>query len=272
MENIMQAIRERRSVRTFDGRELTIEDREDLCSYMRSIENPYKIPVEFRLMSAKENDLLCPVVSGTDLYVGGKIKHLPEAEVAFGYSFEMLVLYAESIGVGTVWLAGTLNRSAYEKAMELSENEIMPCVSPLGYPAKKMSIRESVMRKKILADQRLPFEELFFDGAWNVPLTKEGAGYLEPLFRAVRLAPSSVNRQPWRILVCDHAVHFYLNRKNRATHPSGLDIQKVDMGIALCHFALAAQESSLGITFSTEDPPLTAPSDMEYIASYRIEK
>ena len=30
---------------------------------------------------------------------------------------------------------------------ELSADEIMPCASPLGYPAKKMSLREGTMRK-----------------------------------------------------------------------------------------------------------------------------
>ena len=52
--------------------------------------------------------------------------------------------------------------------MELSEDEIMPCASPLGYPAKKMSIRENMMRKAIKANTRLNFEELFFDGAFDM--------------------------------------------------------------------------------------------------------
>ena len=92
-------------------------------------------------MNAKEHGLNCPVTVGTDLFVGGKIKCTENASVAFGYSFEMFVLYAQSIGIGTTWLGGTMNRSAFEDAMELDSDEIMPCASPLGYPAKKMSIR-----------------------------------------------------------------------------------------------------------------------------------
>ena len=91
----------------------------------------------------------------------------------------MLVLYAQSLGIGTVWLGGTMNRAAYEQAMELSADEIMPCASPLGYPAKRMSLREGTMRKAIKADERLPFEELFFDGDFKTPLTKEE--YLEKM-------------------------------------------------------------------------------------------
>ena len=38
----------------------------------------------------------------------------------------------------------------------------MPCVSPLGYISKKMSVKETLMRKGVKADSRLDFEELFF--------------------------------------------------------------------------------------------------------------
>lgn len=47
------------------------------------------------------------------------------------------MLYAQSLGIGTVWIGGTMDRAAFEATMELGENEVMPCVSPLGYPAKK---------------------------------------------------------------------------------------------------------------------------------------
>ena len=33
-------------------------------------------------------------------------------------NFEQLVLRAQDLGLGTVWLGGTMNRAAYEKAME----------------------------------------------------------------------------------------------------------------------------------------------------------
>lgn len=272
MNQIAKLVRGRKSIRTFDGRELKEADKQKICSFVKGIENPYKIPVEFKLMSARENELSCPVVSGTDLYIGGKIKKCPQAEIAFGYSFEMLVLYAHSIGVGTVWLGGTMNRSAFEKAMELGTDEIMPCASPLGYPAQKMSLRESMMRKAIKADDRMNFESLFFDGSFDAPLTENNAGELVQPLEAVRLAPSAVNKQPWRAVVRDNAVHFYLKRSKGFGHGSGLDMQKIDMGIALCHFALAAKENDRETVFAVDDPHINTESDMEYIASYLIQK
>ncbi len=270
MKNITELIRSRRSVRTFDGKEIGEAEKEKLCSFMADIQNPYNIPVKFRLLSAKENGLNCPVVSGTDLYTAGKIRRETYANEAFGYSFEMLVLYAQSLGIGTVWLGGTMNRGAFEKAMELETDEMMPCASPLGYTAKKMSIKESMMRMAIKADERHPFEELFFDGSSDRPLTEEKAGRLAHPLEMVRLAPSAVNKQPWRAVVTENAVHFYLKRSKGFSANEKIDIQKVDIGIALCHFALAAEESGLDITFDINVPAIDVSSDMEYIASYLI--
>ncbi len=268
MNNITEHIKNRRSVRTYDGRELDKKDIENLTSFAQTIENPYKIPVDFKLMNAKEHGLNCPVTVGTDLFVGGKIKCTENASVAFGYSFETFVLYAQSIGVGTVWLGGTMNRSAFEQAMELDSDEIMPCASALGYPAKKMSLRESMMRKGVKADERLPFEELFFDGSFDTPLTKEKAGKWAEVLEMVRLAPSAVNKQPWRVVVCDNTVHFYLKRSKGFARTEKFDMQMIDIGIALCHFDLTAKQNNLNVVFEQNDPKLE--SDAEYIASFRL--
>ena len=271
MENITELVRGRRSVRTFDGEDLRTEDLKKLSSFMVGLKNPYEIPVECKLLDARQQALKCPVVSGTDLYVGAKTKKVPHIEEAFGYSFEMLVLYAQSLGIGTVWIGGTMDRAAFERAMVLEKDEMMPCMSPLGYPAKKMSIKESMMRKGIKADSRNPFETIFFDGAFGVSLTSEKAGSLAHPLEMVRWAPSAVNRQPWRVVLKEKAVHFYLKHTKGFISEAVGDMQKIDMGIALCHFALAAEESGLNIQFCIGDPGIAAEPDTEYIASYLLQ-
>lgn len=270
MENIAELVRGRRSVRIFDGQEVSKEDRKKLASYVGKIENPYGIPVSFKLLDGKKQSLPCPVVSGTDLYVGAKVPRVPHMEEAFGYSFEMLVLYAQSMGIGTVWVGGTMDRVAFERAMELQGDERMPCVSPLGYPAAKMSIRESMMRKAIKADRRKLFEELFFDGTFDKPLTKEKAGRLAEPLEMVRVAPSAANKQPWRAVSDQNGVHFYVKKSKGFVSEAVGNMQKVDLGIALCHFELSAKENGINVCFGMDDPGITARADMEYIASYLL--
>ena len=226
--------------------------------------------MEFRLLD-KESDLLSsPVITGETAYLGAKTAKAPHAEEALGFSFEALMLYALSMGFGTVWLGGTLDRRAFERAMDLESDELMPCVSPVGRPAAKMSLRETLMRRGAGPTSRLDFSALFFDGGFDRPLTEAAAGeLLEPL-KAVQRAPSAVNRQPWRVVRCGETLHFYL-RHNRGyvTAVTG-DLQKVDLGIALCHFALAAEAVGLRPRFSLADPGIEASPDCEYIASYTI--
>lgn len=77
--NNMELIMSRKSVRTFDGRPLTDEDREKLCAFIAEIRNPYDIPVEFVLLDAEEHGLSSPVIQGEHLYIAGNVKYLIRA-------------------------------------------------------------------------------------------------------------------------------------------------------------------------------------------------
>ena len=269
MATLKDIVKSRRSFRTFDGNLICPEDREKLEEYINAgITNPFGIPVEFVLLDAEEYGLSSPVIAGEKLYVAGKITKVPYADVAFGYSFERLVLFAWSLGIGTTWIGGTMKREQFEKAAGLKDGETMPCVSPLGYPAKKLSLREVLMRKGVKADSRLAFGELFFEGSFDRPLTEGAAGKLAPALEAVRLAPSAVNKQPWRAVVCGERVHFYEKRSRGYVSDNGWDMQKIDMGIALCHFELAAKECGVDAAFELGDPSLPVPEGVTYIASF----
>ena len=73
------------------------------------------VPVDFRLLDAKAYGLSSPVIVGADLYLAAKVKRRKYYEIGFGYSFEHVCLYAESLGLGTVMLAASLSRAAFEK-------------------------------------------------------------------------------------------------------------------------------------------------------------
>ena len=133
--SMQELIRGRRSVRSFAGEPLRQEDAARILAFANELENPYELPIEWKLLDRKNDNLSVPVVTGTDTYIAGKMQRTAHAEEAFGYTFEKVVLFAQSLGVGTTWIAGTMDRKAFEHAMHLSENEVMPCVSPLGYPA-----------------------------------------------------------------------------------------------------------------------------------------
>ena len=64
MSDLLELIRSRKSVRTFEERPISAEDRDRLADYKDTISNPFGIPVRFVLLDAKENGLSSPVLSG----------------------------------------------------------------------------------------------------------------------------------------------------------------------------------------------------------------
>ena len=101
-------------------------------------------------------------------------------------------------------------------------------------------------------------------------MKEEEAGQLLLPLQMVRLGPSAVNKQPWRVIVSENDVHFFMAKGKGFENSKAGNLQKIDMGIALCHFALGAKEAGLNAEFMINDPGITVPENTEYIASYHI--
>jgi len=267
MSSLSEIIRTRKSVRTFDGKPLRPEDREKLEEYAAGITDPFGVPVSFVFLDADANGLSSPVLAGEKLYVAGKVKKVPCADEAFGYSFEKLVLYAWSSGIGTTWIGGTMKRELFESAAGLADGERMPCISPLGYPAKKRSVKEIMMRKGVGADNRLQAEKFFFENSFDYPLSGTKKEEIADLIEMVRWAPSAVNKQPWRIVLKDGAYHFYEKKNKGFVSEATGDLQRIDVGIALCHFVMGLEERSEHPRVLADDPGIALPENIEYIAT-----
>ena len=135
----------------------------------------------------------------------------------------------------------------------------------IGYPAKKRSVRETLMRKGLKADDRKPFGELFFDGSFDKPLG-QGSPFAEAL-EMVRWAPSATNVQPWRAVVDGDAVNFF---EAKTLKDSGIgDVQMVELGIAIAHFDAVLEEHGVSGTYEFCDPGIPAPQNTHYIATFR---
>lgn len=259
--NMMELIKTRKSVRTFDGRSLSEEDKKALSDFAKTITNPYGIPVSFVFLDAAEHGLASPVITGEHLYVAGKVPKVPQCEAAFGYSFEKFVLYAWSRGIGTTWIGGTMKRELFEKAAETGEDEIMPIVSPLGYPAEEKAEVDIKLRNSVHGDERLPASELFFEGSLLTPLKGKSE-----LLETVRWAPTAANMQPCRVVMVGNAYHFYEKHPEGYQKGAARDAQKIDVGIAICHMMSVTDGQ-----FSIADPGISTDANMEYIATVTVE-
>jgi len=269
--NVKDAVTWRYSVRSYEKKQPDAELIKKLMDYAATLENPFGPKIRVQLIqkdTAANGEKLGTygVIKGAKLYLGVTVADKPYAMETVGYDFEKLVLYAASLGLGTCWLGGTFNRSAFAEAMEIKEGELFPILSPLGYPAEKKSITEKLMRKMVNADNRLDWGEIFFNGDFSQPLAEGSSEYAFAL-EMLRLAPSAVNKQPWRVVVCGDKIHFYKKPMSGA-EITAIDMQRIDLGIAMCHFDLAAKEQGIAGHFEIAKPEINASDGLEYIASF----
>ena len=257
---MMRIIKTRKSVRTFNDKKLSKEDLDRISSYANNIKNPYDIPVEFIIFNSHEHGLSSPVIEGEDFYIIAKVPSVRHCEEAFGYSFEEMVLYAWSLGIGTTWIGGTLNREVFENAVGVEDGEYMMIVSPLGYPSDNLSKVDANLREMVNGDERFSYSELFFKDDFNTPMN-----CVEDCLEAVRWAPSAANRQPWRVVKAGNDYHFYV--RHTEGYKSGVDwqVQKIDLGIAISHFMSVADAQ-----FSIDDPGIETDEFTEYIATLSL--
>ncbi len=136
-----------------------------------------------------------------------------------GYLLEQIVLYMTTKGLGTCYLG-------MKKLKSTGELEPVIAVA-FGKPKKDFYEEEREPHRK-------PVHELF---CYKTEVTED----VKEIVKAGRMAPSSMNSQPWRFVVYDNRIHLFC-RKEKLIPEVMKKMHGIDMGIALAHLTVAAEE------------------------------
>lgn len=148
-----------------------------------------------------------------------------------GYILEQIVLYLTTKGLGCCYLGGTR-----VEALEPDMRQVM--VVGFGYPDSLLYRDQTLVKRQPLKDLCVFKEEV------EEPV--------RILLKAARLAPSSMNAQPWRFLVYRDRIYVFACKdalKIRVFE----SMRDVNIGIALSHIMLAAEELWLNIKLTQEE-------------------
>ncbi len=265
---IIEIIQERFSCRTYHQKTIDADSLNQLRAFIAQVaRGPLGNQTRFELVSAREGDAKALRGLGTygfikdaSAFIVGAMGDGHNNLEDFGYSMEAIILKATDLGLGTCWLGGTFTKSRFAKKINLNGFETIPAVTSVGYVAERPRWLDGKIREAAGSDRRLPWEKLFFVGGFETPLTRESAGEFALPLEMVRLGPSASNRQPWRVIKDGSHWHFYL-RRSRGYRTSKYakmlqmaDLQRIDMGIAMCHFELAAREHGMKGVWQKDDP------------------
>jgi nitroreductase len=283
--SVLEIIRQRSSCRTYRPDQLDVKTRQLLSDAAASTKRgPLGTQCRFKLVAASAGDPQAlkslgtyGFIKGATGYIVGAVNEGSHNLEDFGYLLELIVLYATDLGLGTCWLGGTFTKSNFAKKISARKDELVPGVISVGHIAEKPRRIESLLKRNKNNDRRLPWDELFFENDFRRPLPLENSDEFISALKMVRLAPSASNRQPWRVVKDENCCHFYL-RRTPGYRESPLvrwttvaDLQRIDIGIAMSHFELAARELGLEGSWQIHDPKIELPDEhTEYSVSWAI--
>lgn len=277
MESIFKLIEKRYSVRNYSSKAIEEEKLQKIRNYLEgNRKGPLGSDVRFEIVDATDYEQAelkrlgtYGTIKGPRIFIAGAVKKSKTAMEDFGYCMEKNILMATGLGLGTCWLGGALNRSTFAQKLNAGTDELIPAVTPLGYAGDKKTLTENLVRMVAGAKNRKKPEELFFDQSTGTPLSPDSCGQYSKVLAAVRWSPSASNKQPWRI-IRDTGNSWHLFMKENTLYNNifkEIKLQNVDMGIAMCHFELAAAELGLEGVWEIKDPP-PASGELKYIVSW----
>lgn len=247
---VAEIIRSRTSVRNYKNEIFSDDVINKLKNYIREISSLFDVRLRIEIVVpeiARNSEIKLGTygaIRGVSYFLALAVE---KSELYLEYAgniLEHVVLYATSLGLGTCWLAG-FKKSEFARAMSLRDNELLPVIIAFGYMKEGLDVMGSLRRSFAGSKSRKPWNELFFDGDFSKPLSSEEAGEFSDALEMMRLAPSASNKQPWRVVQAGNSYHFYLKHTPGYSVSREFDIQRVDLGIGMCHFQLAAEEAGL---------------------------
>jgi len=286
--NIRETIRRRFSIRHYESRPVPDEILKSVVkSGEKSLALDDSIKVHFHLI--REGKLVAEqmtFLTGKQ-WLFGSAPHFiiatsqekPMFMINMGFRMEQMILFAAGQGLGTCWIGGLFTEQRISAFLGLEKGERVIALTPLGYPDASSygrTIHSIVHLGAPGSRRRKPLEQIAFGSQWGSPLETQDSGLLEVL-ECTRLAPSWTNSQPWRFLADKNEIIAVADAKNKLSSiRDGKHYYRLDVGIAMSHFFLAAKElGSVGKWDVTGfDPAQVAeqhaiPEGYEVLGTYR---
>ncbi|MFV0343127.1 MAG: nitroreductase family protein [Anaerocolumna sp.] len=150
-------------------------------------------------------------------------------EINAGFLMEQITLYLTTKGLGSCYC---INLNLKKNMSEDSGLEFM-----IGLAFGKS---EGEVYREVSKVKRLPLSDIAY-------LKEDISKNTKAILNAVRLSPSNMNSQPWRLVVYDNRIHIFC-KKNIFLKSVLKDRKMIDIGISLAHLFIAAEEMWVNAT------------------------
>ena len=166
-----------------------------------------------------------------------------------GYLGEGIVLEATILNLATCWVGASFRPEIAASFAITNKNERVLAVTPIGYAVEDWSLEEKIMTGFGRKHQRKPLKELVTgleEKKWPV--------WMKESLEAARLAPSALNRQPWRFFLKQDSITISVDNLKDTFNIS----KRLDCGIAMLHIEIALLSYGKKGRWEFLKPPMVA--------------
>jgi nitroreductase len=252
--DIREAIRKRISIRHYESRSVpqeilraVVKSGESSVALDGSIKIRFHLIDEGRLVAGRMTYLTGArfLFGSSPHFIIATSEEKPLFMLNMGFRMEQMILFATQQGLGTCWVGGMFTEERIGDFLGLNKGERVIVLTPLGYPDTSFYGRvahDVIELGAMNFGRRKPLSQIAFGVEWGSSLETEDKELLEAL-ECARLAPSWVNSQPWRFLVTGKKIIAVADARGRySSIRDGKHYYRLDAGIAMSHFFLAAKE------------------------------
>jgi len=245
-----EALLKRRSRRLYESRPISSEVFKKLaaaCNDFRPFDTVRAVPTECSGKVFKGIIGAYGKIKGAPFFVAfiGNTRD-PHVHEKVGYTGEGIVLEATALGLGTCWVGKSFDQEVASSIPAIQKHERVLAVTPVGYASREESFEERLLTGFGQTHKRKPLEAMVS----GMPQTKWPEWVRISLLSA-RVAPSAVNRQPWRFLLESDSITVSVDD----LHDSYGISKRLDCGIAMLHIEIAARVCGFLGKWEFLDPP-----------------
>jgi nitroreductase len=229
------AISTRHSRRTYDGSRASTEALDSLRGLSESF-TPWE-DARVQLLEQPDEDLFTGIIGSYGRITGAPHAALVIADTASpfsqahaGYFGEAVVLQATHLGLQTCWIGGAFSASVARRHASLNPSEEILAAISIGHANEQYTSTDRSMRFFARAHRRKTSAQIAGTdhSAWPA--------WAREAVEAARLAPSAINRQPWRFSMDGDALVISQDRRDIGKKLT----REMDCGIAMLHVELGA--------------------------------
>lgn len=246
-DNLYEVIFKRKSVRKYDLTPLDGNILAEIMAFLSTVKPlDGRIQTDMKLISQKDIQSMLPKAPH---YIAVFSEPKDGYLTNLGFMLQQVDLFLAANGIGTCWQGMSKPSPEILNSSKLKFVIVLAAGKPL----------EPLYRQNISEFKRKPLEQI------------TNISGMEELLEPVRLAPSGINSQPWFFTGSHDLIHAYCSKANFMKAFIYEKMNRIDMGIALCHLWMAARHLGKTVEFIYDETARNSlPAKHYYIITLKI--